>query len=61
VEIRAFAPAPFGEVDVLVPKYHSHYSGLHIKNAAEFVSMESLPGDTHEKIIRSVSGGVYCT
>jgi hypothetical protein len=46
VENTSFAPALLEEVDVLLSKYRSRHSELHINNAAEFVSMESLLGDT---------------
>jgi hypothetical protein len=42
VENGRFAPAMCEEVDVLVRKCRSNHSRLHIGNAAELVSMESL-------------------
>lgn len=61
MENRAFAPALLEEVDVFAPKCRSYHSGLHINNAAESVSMESLLGDTDNTIIPRVTGGVHCT
>jgi len=49
VENRAFASALLEEVDVPFPKRRSQRSGLHIENAAEFVSMESLLGNTPQQ------------
>jgi hypothetical protein len=46
LENRAFAPALLQEVDMPFPNRRSQRSGLHIENAAEFVSMESLLGNT---------------
>jgi hypothetical protein len=42
-------------------KWPLHDSGLHINNAAEFVSMGSLPVTLHDFIIRLGTGAVYYT
>jgi hypothetical protein len=46
VENHAFTPALLEEVDAPLPNCHSRHLELHINNAAEFVSKESLLGDT---------------
>ncbi len=42
-------------------RFRSHHSGLHINNAAEFVSMSFLLATLLEHMVHRSTGGVNCT